>query len=162
MKKNIISKVELNGTFEISSPIVNPTFEITNSKAEYLFPTTLDLKINLDSGANAKIDIYSSDQVDPIFSQVFKGQWTQPYTYSYVLKYPGVQKIYLNASNSLNTIVTDKQEIFIEAPVTSLTASLFQSPVIYMMAGYGEASFKFVYENIATSGNLFLKLYLDA
>lgn len=58
----------------------------------------------------------------------------------------------MNTSNSLNTIATDVQELYIEAPVTSLDASLFQMPVIYLLAGYGEADFKFSYSDLATSG----------
>ena len=44
------------------------------------------------------------------------------------------------------------QTLLLETRVDSLRAALVQDPVIYKLGGFGEASFRFYYEDLAFSG----------
>jgi len=152
---NIVSRLTLNTTFQISSTIVNPTFRIAPDVQEYLYPTTIDIIVSLESGANAKVEIWTGDEKDisvPSLVYTVEGKWIRDLTIPYTFKTPGMHEIYLNFSNSINFVTTSRLSINIEGPVDGLNVTLYQIPVIYYLAGYGEAQFKFFYSDIAKAG----------
>jgi len=146
----------LNTTFQISSSLINPSFVITPDLPEYKYPVTINIVVSLESGANARVEIWVGEELDPLIPTIditVSGKWVSDLIVPYTFEFPGLHSIYINVSNSINFITSDVQYINIETPVDSLNAALYQEPVIYLLAGYGEAEFKFFYEDIATSGS---------
>ena len=124
--------------------------------AEYRYPVNIVLTISMVSCANAKVQIWMGEEFTnpaiPSIEIVVPGNWVQDLQVPLSFNYPGTHVIYINVSNSINFVETDSQVIDIKTPVDSLNAALFQSPVIYMLSGFGEAFFKFYFDNMATSG----------
>ncbi len=81
------------------------------------------------------------------------GKWVSDLVVPYSFKFPGMHQVFINVSNSMNYITSDPQSINIETPVNSINVGLYQNPVIYLLAGFGEAHFKFHFEDIGESGS---------
>jgi len=153
---NIVSRVTLNTTFQISSPIINPTFRISPEADQYLYPASVEIVVSLESGANAKVEVWTGEEMEasvPTFVYMIDGKWMADLRIPYTFLLPGKHDVYLNVSNSINFVTTSPLLINIETPLNSLNAALYQKPVIYLLAGYGEAQFKFFFDDIATSGS---------
>ena len=127
----------------------------TPEQTEYLYPTTIDIIVSLESAGNARVEIWVGEESDPeipTFDIMIAGEWVSDLIVPYTFKFPGEHLIYINCSNSINFITTDSQFINIETPVETLNAGLAQEPVIYLLAGFGEAEFKFFFDDIGRSG----------
>lgn len=126
MVKNFISSLELNGTFEISSPIVNPKFSVAPSgdiaANIYTFPHENYFDIAMDSGSNVRIEINADldgeillNGINLIDVQTI-GEWStvaksqsNTYRISYNYINPGDFLIKVKLSNFLGTFILSKK-----------------------------------------------------
>lgn len=148
-------KIVLNTTFQISSPIISPSLRVLPEQSEYIYPYVGEFVISIESAANARCQIYTGEEFDPkkpTFDIQTVGKWESDLVVPYTFRYPGMHAMHVNCSNSINFELTETLYYNLETRVDSLRAGLFQDPVIYLMSGFGEAMFKFYYEDIMTSG----------
>ena len=174
--ENYVSAVSLNTTFEISSPIVNPTFSITPtsdariaSSPAYTYQftynaNTISFTISMQSGSNVNIQIFTGEEVAstsaPSINIDTTGDWNNginnvnynTITYTYIN--PGDFDIKVNISNYMNYF-TFVQHITIISKVDDLVPGLMNSPVIFSFndGNYGTAQFTFAYIGTSKAGS---------
>ncbi len=161
---NLASYVILNGTFEIGSPIVNPSFQIINNSLTssdnsfvYDYGNPLVFSLNMQSGSNVGIQFYSGESEGNnmllISDQLFEGNWNpnSPLSLTHNYKNPGTFRLYANFSNNFNFIVIS-HTVSIVSNIKNLIPSLEYDPVIYSALG-APAYFMFSYYGITKSGS---------
>lgn len=162
--KNYVSLIELNTTFEISTPILNPTFTILPSiglsEYTYSYPTELTFKIDMSQGSNVKIkintDLYEIQALneDNLIQISTQGDWSQN-TNSHLIKYnypsPGDFNLQVTLWNSLSSF-TFSRFIKIISKVSSLKVGL-KSEKSFVLSDYGLAEFVFYYLDSSKAGS---------
>lgn len=112
---NYVSNIQLNATFQISSPLQNVQFTVTPtsgiSSYTYQYPVYLNLTTTMTSGSNVLmvINTDSLNQASTLPNNTINvqttGSWTGPYVNNYSYAYPGGYTISANISNSLVSYV---------------------------------------------------------
>lgn len=109
---NEVSTIQLNGTFQVSSPLQNVKFAVLPASGisayTYLYPAYLNLTTSMTSGANVLISI-SADSGNPTGSTLpnntvsvqTTGTWVDPNVITYFYVNPGAYTLRANISNSL-------------------------------------------------------------
>jgi hypothetical protein len=166
---NYVSSVELNATFEISSPIIRPTFDLSpasdpsilaiDPSLTYAYTFTSDslleltFSLSMESGSNVNIKIATGDELDPSVPNIqiaTSGSWqngvnnVQYGSIGYAYRSPGDYQIRVNLSNSLNSVTLTKS-ITIISPVDGLVPGLAQSPVVFKSYARNAALAQFVF-----------------
>jgi PKD repeat protein len=175
---NYVSSIELNTTFDISSPIVSPTFDLSPTSDAailaidpslthtYKFSYNLNqisFKISMQSGSNIKLSIFTGDEADPAQPSIQAstiGDWNnnlnnvQYGTMAHIYLTPGDYKITVNISNSLNYVSFTKS-ITIISPVDDLIPGLAQAPIIFksVSGGVGLAELVFASYGLSKAGS---------
>ena len=155
---NYASSKWLNGTFEISSPIINATFTISNfpfNSYMYVYPDPFNFVINMLMGSNVRVRVFYGDESNsniPGSDWTFTGDWPGPYLFSHAYQNPGDYVIKVNVSNFINFYSTTKY-ISIVSGLDGLNCSLFQNPVIYKSTAAGIANFMFQFMGNTKAGS---------
>ena len=174
-----MSRITLNTTFKINTPIIDATFNIEpinnaiiidNIKNQYQYPLTLSFIIKMKSGSNVDIEIDTGDIcVFDTNTNTYKnnvlnintiGNWfdniNDPSTSSYIISYtyvnPGDYLINVKLSNSLS-IYKYSKSIQIISKVDDLNIDLFDglNYVLYKINSQnGLAQFRFKYNSAST------------
>lgn len=141
---NYVSTISLNGTYQISTSIVKPSFNLTPvaniSSYTYLFPMTLTFLVSMASGSNVRIDMNMDSLNQPstlsnlTVSVQTTGAWVSYSTYSipYVYENPGHFTINANISNSLN-LYTFNQAVVLMTKVDDLIPQLLNTNTNYVV-----------------------------
>ena len=160
---NYVSTVKLNTIYEISSPIVNPSFaispsgDIDASLNRYTFGlsgTTINFQFDVVSGANIKVEIFTGEELVssvPTISFQAAGEWAavkstylnNPAYNQYKYSNPGDYTIKIRFSNTFSLFTLNKT-ISIISSVNGLGLGLLNNPVSFSMAfAVGVAQFVF-------------------
>ncbi|RMZ97507.1 polycystin-1-like isoform X2 [Brachionus plicatilis] len=175
--KNFVSTIELDAFFEISSPIINPSFEITPSgdlaTRKYSFPHENFIEIRMDSGSNVRIEINTDffGELLPnglnLLDIQTNGEWSDyansasnTHKISYNFIHPGDYLVKVTLSNHLGSFTLTEQ-ISIISKVDGLVPALADlNPDNYVLfevtdgtAGKGVAEFVFQYEAESKAGS---------
>ena len=167
---NYVSTVELNTTFEISSPIVNPMFALSPPSAQNTYEyvlngTEISFLFSMASGSNVKLTVYAGDDYQNLNKQPSIeistiGDWNNGINnklynvVKYTFKNPGDFGIVVNVSNALKYfILTSKIRII--SRVDDLIPSLVSVPVVFKPIDdeNGMAEFKFTYSGASKAGS---------
>ncbi|CAF0863211.1 unnamed protein product [Brachionus calyciflorus] len=174
--RNYVSFLQLNAFFEVTSPIINPNFEITPSgnlaENTYTFGTSIIFVITMDSGANVRIDLNTDFNNDNLITNnkigiLLPGEWTRnsneapnKYKINYLYDNPGDYLIRLELSNALGRFVLTKQISLISTVDGLLPGLIDLNPNNYVLFessdgvnGKGLAEFVFMYSGITKSGS---------
>lgn len=163
---NYVSSIQLNTTFQISSPLVGPKFAVIPTSGisgyTYLYPTSLTFSVTVQSGSNVNISIStdSLNQISTLLNNSINiqtvGQWlTNPYNIPYVYANPGGFTILATISNAFNSF-SFTQYVKIISKVDDLIPNLitYDNNVIFNgMAGNGLAQFVFTYFGNTKAGS---------
>lgn len=167
---NYVSSQQYVGTFEISGPILNPTFSIYPlsdiANYQYMYPVNLTFSIGMATGSNVDIFINTDSTSNPsklpnniIYIQTV-GDWYNNindrvrllYNITYVYANPGDYTIFVNVSNFLGYF-TFSQSVKIVTKVDDLIPNLIDNTqyVVFLSAdggvtGQGVAQYAFNYK----------------
>lgn len=167
---NYVSSVQLNGTFQISSPLQNVQFAVTPttgiSAYTYVYPITLSLTTTMTSGSNVLITI-AADSGNPTASTLpnntvsvqTQGTWVNPNVIAYAYANPGAYTMRANVSNALVSYAFT-QSIKIISTVDDLIPNLItnSNKVVFQsfdggVTGSGLAQFVFNYAANTKAGS---------
>lgn len=108
---NYVSSIQLNCTFQVSSPLQNVQFSISPSSGisayTYQYPVTLSLITSMTSGSNVDIFVNADSlaTVSTLPNNTVNvqtlGTWVNPNTIAYTYANPGAYTLNANVSNSL-------------------------------------------------------------
>ena len=177
MVKNLVSSLELNATFEISSPIINPKFTVAPpgdiSANKYTFPQENYFDISMDSGSNVRIEINADLDGEILLNGInlidiqTTGEWStvtnspsNTYRISYNYINPGDFLIKVRLSNFLGNFIITKQISIISKVDGLLPAVADLNPNNYVLfertsetKGKGIADFVFQSEGDSKAGS---------
>ena len=175
--RNYVSTVQLNGTFEISAPIINPKFEITPAGdlgiEKYSFPVSHKIKISMDGGANVRMkfntDFYGGQLLNGInlITINLVGDWIDnvnetpnKYVIDYTFVNPGDYLIKLELWNTFGSFVLSKQISIISTVFDLIPGVIDLNPnnyVVFQTAdginGKGLAEYAFQYSGNTKAGS---------
>jgi hypothetical protein len=164
---NFVSTMFLNTTFQVSSPIVKPSFSIIPaqniSSFTYLYPYQLKFTISMSSGSNVRIFINTDSQQQStltvsIIDIQTNGTWSSNnlvvnnvYTINYSYSNPGDYVLFANVSNAVSSF-TFTQAIRVRSKVDWLIPLLTSGNSLALFDwSYGSCLVQYVFAFVGFS-----------